>query len=131
MSDAPTGLILFAHGARDIAWTAPFEAVAARVRAQQPRWHVVLAYLELMTPDLAAAAAGLRRAGCRQIHIVPMFLGSGSHVRRDLPLQVQQLREQHADVVWSLHPPIGERPEVIEAMAGAALADPTDPTHNP
>jgi sirohydrochlorin cobaltochelatase len=31
-----TGLILFAHGARDPRWAAPFEAVAARIRAQRP-----------------------------------------------------------------------------------------------
>ena len=123
MSAAPTGLILFAHGARDAAWAAPFEAVAARIRTQRPQWRVVLAYLELMPPDLAAAAADLRQAGCRQIHIVPMFLGSGSHVKRDLPLQVQRLREQHAGVAWSLHAPIGEHRDVIEAMAAAALAD--------
>ena len=51
MSGAPTGLILFAHGARDAAWAAPFEAVAARARAQRPAWLVALAYLELMAPN--------------------------------------------------------------------------------
>jgi sirohydrochlorin cobaltochelatase len=30
------GLILFAHGARDPRWAEPFEAVAARCRAQRP-----------------------------------------------------------------------------------------------
>jgi len=123
MSAVSTGLILFAHGARDAAWAAPFEAVAASVRARRPQWRVVLAYLELMAPDLAAAADSLREAGCSRIHVVPMFLGSGAHVKRDLPLQVQRLREQHPGVEWSLHPPIGERPGVIDAMAVAALAD--------
>jgi sirohydrochlorin ferrochelatase len=42
-----SGLILFAHGARDPAWTAPFLRVLARVEDQAP----MLAYLELMTPD--------------------------------------------------------------------------------
>jgi sirohydrochlorin cobaltochelatase len=123
MNGAPTGLILFAHGARDAAWSAPFEAVAARVRAQRPDWHVALAYLELMAPDLRLAAATLVQAGCRRIHIVPMFLGSGGHVRRDLPALVQQLRDRHTSVQWSLHAAIGEHPDVIEAMAQAALAD--------
>jgi sirohydrochlorin cobaltochelatase len=123
MSDAPMGLILFAHGARDAAWAVPFEAVAARVRAQQPRWLVVTAYLELMAPDLAGAAASLQQSGCNRIHIVPLFLGSGAHVKRDLPLQVQRLREQHPGIEWSLHPAIGEHPRVVEAMAAAVLDD--------
>jgi sirohydrochlorin ferrochelatase len=37
--DAPmTGLILFAHGARDPRWAEPFEAVAARMCARGPAW---------------------------------------------------------------------------------------------
>jgi sirohydrochlorin cobaltochelatase len=117
------GLILFAHGAREPAWAAPFEAVAARLRVERPGWHVVLAYLELMQPALPAAAASLVQAGCARVDIVPMFLGSGGHVRRDLPLLVQQLRERHPGVQWSLHGAIGEHPDVIDAMALAALDD--------
>jgi sirohydrochlorin cobaltochelatase len=120
---ATTGMILFAHGARDPAWAAPFEAVAVRLRTRRPQWRVALAYLELMTPDLAAAATELVQAGCRRLHIVPMFLGSGGHVRRDLPVLVQRLRQQYPAVEWSLHMPIGEHPHVIEAMAVAALDD--------
>jgi sirohydrochlorin cobaltochelatase len=115
------GLILFAHGSRDAAWAAPFEAVAARLRRQRPQWCVSLAYLELMQPDLAAAAASLVQAGCTRVDIVPMFLGTGGHVRRDLPALAQQLRDRHRSVDWKLHAPIGEHPDVIEAMALAAL----------
>ena len=115
------GLILFAHGSRDAAWAAPFEAVAARLRHQRPQWRVLLAYLELMQPDLPAAAASLVDAGCTRVDIVPMFLGTGGHVRRDLPALVQQLRDRHGSVQWALHAPIGEHPHVIDAMALAAL----------
>jgi sirohydrochlorin cobaltochelatase len=82
---------------------------------------VALAYLELMTPDLPGAAASLAQAGCARVHIVPMFLGTGGHVRRDLPALVQQLRDRHSAIEWTLHAPIGERPSVIDAMAAAAL----------
>jgi sirohydrochlorin cobaltochelatase len=119
------GLILFAHGSRDPAWAAPFEAVAARLRSRRPQCRVVLAYLELMQPDLPTAAASLVQAGCVRIDIVPMFLGTGGHVRRDLPALAQQLRQRQPGVQWSLHAPIGEHPDVIDAMAAAAL-DGTD-----
>jgi sirohydrochlorin cobaltochelatase len=115
------GLILFAHGSRDAAWAAPFESVAARVRAHRPGLQVALAYLELMQPDLRAAATTFVQAGCTRVDIVPMFLGTGGHVRRDLPALVQQLRDQHRAIEWSLHAPIGEHPDVIEAMAAATL----------
>jgi sirohydrochlorin cobaltochelatase len=119
------GLLLFAHGARDAAWAAPFEAVLAHVRARRPELQVALAFLELMEPDLAGAAALLAQGGCRQVDVVPLFLGTGGHVRRDVPLLLQRLQAQHPGMRWTLHDPIGEHPDVIEAIARAAAASAT------
>ena len=116
------GLLLFAHGARDAAWAMPFEAVLTRVRAQRPDLQVALAFLELMQPDLADAAAQLVRRGCRQIDVVPLFLGTGGHVRRDLPLLLQRLQSEHRDTRWTLRDPVGEHPDVVEAIARVAAA---------
>ncbi|MBT9488666.1 MAG: CbiX/SirB N-terminal domain-containing protein [Rubrivivax sp.] len=114
------GLILFAHGARDPRWAAPFEAVAARVRATQPDVAVRLAFLELMTPSLPTAAAELVTHGCTAVTILPLFLGAGGHVRKDLPEIVDTLRSTHPAVQWQLLPPVGELPSVIDALAAAA-----------
>ena len=116
------GLILFAHGARDPRWAEPFEAVVRRIRAQRPGLPVQLAFLELMPPDLAAAGALLAAAGCRRVQVLPMFLGTGGHLRRDLPPMVDKLREQHPQVQWQLQAAVGEHPLVGEAMAAAARA---------
>jgi sirohydrochlorin cobaltochelatase len=123
------GLLLFAHGARDPAWARPFEEVARRIAAQRPDMRAALAYLEFMTPGLEAAGDGLAAQGCRRIHIVPMFLGGGGHVRRDVPPLVERLRERHGDAVqWLLHPAIGEQDAVMQAMAEASLAFTSPPT---
>lgn len=115
------GVILFAHGARDPAWAGPFEAVAAQLREQAPGLPVRLAFLEFMTPDLPAAGAELAAAGCRAITVVPLFLGAGGHVRKDVPVLMDGLRQAHPQVSWSLSAAIGEIPEVVAAMARAAL----------
>ncbi|MFN6995712.1 MAG: sirohydrochlorin chelatase [Aquincola tertiaricarbonis] len=114
------GLLLFAHGARDPRWAEPFEAVAARVRAQRPQLQVRLAYLEFMQPELPAAAAALVAAGCRRIDVLPLFLGAGGHVRKDLPALMERLQAEHAGVQFRLHAAVGEMPDVIDAMAAAA-----------
>ena len=115
-----SGLILFAHGARDPRWALPFEAVAAQVRAAHPDAMVRLAFLEFMAPDIASAATELAAAGCRSVAVVPLFLGAGGHIRKDLPLLMDTLRQRHADVAFALHPVVGETAVVIEAMAAAA-----------
>jgi sirohydrochlorin cobaltochelatase len=117
-----SGLVLFAHGARDPRWAAPFEAVAAAVRAARSDVEVRLAFLELMQPDLETAAGELAEAGCARVAVVPLFLGGGGHVRNDLPALVERLRSRHPGVEFALHPAIGEHPAVVDAMARAALA---------
>jgi sirohydrochlorin cobaltochelatase len=116
------GLILFAHGARDPRWALPFQAVAEHIAQQQPQLQLRLAFLELMTPSLVQAGAELSAAGCTQVDVLPMFLGTGGHLRKDLPPMLEQLRESHPSVLWRLHQAIGEQPLVRDAMAAAALA---------
>ncbi len=116
------GLILFAHGARDPNWAAPFKDLADRVQRSRPQLQVLLAYLEFMTPDLPAAAAALVAAGCARVDLVPVFLGSGGHVRKDLPRLLDALRVEHPATDFALHPALGEAGPVLQAMADTALA---------
>ena len=120
------GLLLFAHGARDPQWARPFEAVAAHCR-ESHAGPVVLAFLEFMAPDLVNAGRKLAAEGCTAVDVVPLFLGAGGHVRKDIPLLLAQLQSAHPDVRWSLRAAIGEAPAVIAAMAQAALAAGTLP----
>lgn len=116
------GLILFAHGARDAAWAGPFERLAARLRVRAPAVPVSLAYLELMTPDLAGATAQLVGTGCTAISIVPMFLGQGGHVRRDLPVRLDALRVAYPEVRFDCATAVGEDDSVLDALADYCLA---------
>ena len=121
----PRGVLLFAHGARDPRWALPFEAVAERLRArlagQSPPPRVALSFLEFMQPGLIEAGTALAESGCLAVEVVPLFLGAGGHVRKDLPALLDTLRSLHPQVVWTLRPAVGESAEVIEAMAGAAF----------
>lgn len=114
------GLILFAHGARDPRWADPFRLIERHVTDSRPDLQVRLAFLELMTPSLPEAAAQLHAAGCTRIAVQPMFLGTGGHLRRDLPLLLDELRTRHPAVRWILQGAIGEAPAVIDAMAREA-----------
>ena len=115
-------IVLFAHGARDPRWAEPFEAVAARVRAGAPGCQVVIAFLELMPPTLGEAVDTLVADGASRIDVVPLFLGTGGHLRKDLPPLVDAQRARHGAVAIHLHAAIGEHVEVVDAMARAAVA---------
>jgi len=121
LTTANTGLLLFAHGARDPQWARPFEAVAARCREARGENRVALAFLEFMAPDLVAGGSALVAAGCSAVEVVPLFLGAGGHVRKDIPVLMARLQAEHPAVRFTLRPAIGEAAAVIDAMAAVAL----------
>ena len=121
------GLLLFAHGARDARWALPFEAVVQRIRERAPEVPVQLCFLEFMSPDLAEGGRRLAAAGCSRVDVLPLFLGAGGHVRKDLPELLGELAAAHPATQWTLRPAIGEVASVIEAMADASLACLNDP----
>lgn len=115
-------LILFAHGARAASWAAPFEKLRDSTRARLPDVAVSLAFLELMEPRLPAEAARLAAGGVRELTIVPVFLGQGGHLLRDLPLLVEQLRVDHPGVVIKVAGAVGEDAAVLEAMTNYCVS---------
>jgi sirohydrochlorin cobaltochelatase len=115
------GLILFAHGAREPEWAEPFVALATRVRKLAPGTPVRLAFLELMQPDLQAATAELVATGVDTIRIVPIFLGQGGHLRRDLPEQLGVLRAKYGQVEFVCGQPVGDDGAVLDAIANLCV----------
>jgi len=110
-------IILFAHGAREPEWAAPFVAVQRRLQAARPDTLVIAAFQEFMAPTLAAAVAQSAEQGVQRVVVVPMFIGPGSHVTRDLPLLLEQERRRHPQLELRVLPSIGEAPEMLQAVA--------------
>jgi sirohydrochlorin cobaltochelatase len=110
-------IILFAHGARDPEWAEPFKRLRAALLCLEPDRPVELAFLELMQPDLAGAAAALAARGIADIEVVPVFMARGGHLKRDLPERIEQARAAHPGISFTLRPAVGEAQAVIDAMA--------------
>jgi len=113
------GVLLFAHGARDPRWAEPFRRVLARLADSAPDLPATLAFLEFMTPGLEGGVDALAARGCRSIVIVPLFLGTGGHLRDDVPVLVDAARRAHPSLAITLAPAIGEQDAVTDAIARA------------
>jgi sirohydrochlorin cobaltochelatase len=116
------GIVLFGHGARDPRWREPFERLAAKLRATRGDQPAVLAFLELMEPDLPSAVASLvADEQCDAVTVVPVFFGQGGHVRRDLPLVIEQCRAAHPGLAIDCAVAVGEDDAVLDAVAEYCL----------
>ena len=58
------------------------------------------------------------------LHVLPIFLGMGKHLRQDLPELMETLRRKHPQVNLQLAPSVGENHEVLRAIAQSAVTAP-------
>lgn len=115
-------LVLFAHGARDPRWAQPFQKLQGIAQSSLPDAVVELAFLELMEPRLPAVVAQLVERGCTEITVVPVFLGQGGHVLRDLPPMMESLRTEYPSLSLRVSDAVGESPAVLDAIAAYCVS---------
>ncbi|VCU68152.1 Sirohydrochlorin cobaltochelatase [Pigmentiphaga humi] len=126
--EARRGVVLFAHGSRDPQWARPMEHLAQALRARDPGTPVAAAFLELMSPTLPEAIAGLAGQGMAEIAVLPVFWAAGAHVTRDLARLLDEARAAHPAVRFAALPVLSELPGVLDAIAAAALPPTADPS---
>lgn len=115
------GIILFGHGSRTAEYVRPFERIQSTMQARQPDALVELGFLELTRPSLDESIECLVSRGVANIVVVPVFIGPGRHVLKDLPQLAANAVDRHPGLDISLAAPVGEAQEVIDAMAHFAL----------
>ena len=79
---------------------------------------VRLCFLELMAPSLPDTLAELAAAGVADITVVPVFFGQGGHLRRDLPVLLDDCRRAHPGVGIRCAAAVGEVEGVLDAIVG-------------
>ncbi len=114
-------LILFGHGARDPRWKQPFLRIQQMLCTHRPDLLVHLAFLEFMKPDLPELVGQLVAQSCLDIRLVPVFLGQGGHVLRDLPQLIEQLHSVYPGLQIQCSPAVGENDVVLATIASYCM----------
>ncbi|MBR7746613.1 sirohydrochlorin chelatase [Undibacterium baiyunense] len=114
-------LILFAHGARAASWAEPFLRLQKLTQESEPELRVELAFLELMQPQLPEVVKKLVDLSYESVTIAPIFLGQGGHLLRDLPLMVEEIRQQYPALQIQQVAAAGEDAGVLQAIRDYCL----------
>lgn len=109
-------LILLGHGARDPDWKAPMQRLRDRLRAQYPGRIVENAYLQFMTPNLTDCVVPLADQGVNSVCILPVFIAQGGHVKKDISIMLDGLKQDYPRVDFKLETAVGETEAVIAAL---------------
>lgn len=121
MKTSSQAIILFAHGARDPDWAAPFNIIKQQLQAARPQLQVELAFQDFMSPTLEQAAAQAVARGAKRAVLVPLFMAQGGHLKQDLPRLVAKIREQHPQLEFQVMSAIGDAPEILQAITDWVL----------
>jgi sirohydrochlorin cobaltochelatase len=126
-------LLLAAHGTRDQAGVAAFNALAERVAALAARdgTRVAGGFIELSPPPLREAVAAL--AGTDpppNMVAVPLMLSAAGHAKGDIPAALARERSRHPGLTWTYGRPLGPHPVLLDLLAArisAAAGEPAAP----
>ena len=105
-----TAVLICGHGSRDPEAIAEFELLAAALRPRLPQFDFATGYLEFARPTIRDGLAELAARGARHILAIPAMLFAASHVKNDLP--------------WEMNTFIADNPGIDVRMARDLAIDP-------
>ena len=76
------------HGSRDSAAVQEFNTLAGHLRGRLPDYDVESGFLEFATPVIRDGLEKLKARGCQRIICLPGMLFAASHVKNDVPSEV-------------------------------------------
>ena len=121
MSPAPDGVVLIGHGSRDVATAREFLTLATAVAHQPVLGGVVVepGFLEFaggMVPSIEDAFARCVARGAQRVAAVPAILFAGGHGTRDLPSELDLVRQRFPGVDVRLAELIGIDDRLLDQL---------------
>jgi len=115
MSDI--GVLICGHGSRDDEAVHEFELLATALRPRFPDYEFATGYLEFATPTIRDGLAALTEKGARRIYAVPGMLLAASHVKNDLPWEMNSFIAHNPGIDVRLGRDLGIEVKLINAAA--------------
>ncbi|MBV8505641.1 MAG: sirohydrochlorin chelatase [Alphaproteobacteria bacterium] len=120
-----TAVLLCGHGSRDPEAIEEFELAAAALRPRLPEFDFASGYLEFARPTIRDGLALLAGRGARRILAIPGMLFAASHVKNDLPWEMNSFIAENPGIDVCLGRDLGIDSKLLQAAADriAAAAD--------
>ena len=120
MSD--TAVLLCGHGSRDSEAIGEFEIAAATLRGRLTPQDFATGYLEFARPTIQQGLSDLAARGARHILAVPGMLFAASHVKNDLPWEMNSFMAANPGIEVRLGRDLAIDPKLLAAAADRIAA---------
>ena len=115
-----TGIVIFAHGSSVETANEAVRVVSRTVADAGGFQLATTAFLEMGKPDLPVAVDELIAKGARKIVVIPYFLTTGIHLKRDLPRIVGEILDIQKDISIEIAPPLDGHPALATILLDRA-----------
>ena len=105
-----TGIVIFAHGSSVESANEAVRAVSRNVAVAGGFPLSSTAFLEMGKPDLPAAVEQMVALGATKVIVLPYFLTTGIHLKRDLPRIVDEILDIQKSISIQIAPPLDGHP---------------------
>ena len=106
------GLLVVGHGSLRPYSAVGMQRVAKRLEERVPYLAVEAGFLNYGKPTIADCAAALAVKNVEKVSVQPYFLTTGQYVSQDLHREIRRLRVFYPELLWQLHPVLGDHPYV-------------------
>jgi sirohydrochlorin ferrochelatase len=114
-----TGILFVGHGTRNEQGLAEFRTLTSRVARRLPSdVHIVHhAFVEFAKPTVIEGVHQCIVDGATDVLLVPIFLFTAQHLKRDVPGMLAEVRASHPDVTFRMTPSLGHLPAFLSVAA--------------
>jgi sirohydrochlorin cobaltochelatase len=117
-----TAVLICGHGSRDPEAIREFELLAAGLRPRLREFDFAAGYLEFARPTIREALEGLARRGARRILAIPGMLFAASHVKNDLPWEINSFAAENRQLEIRFGRDLAIDPRLLRAAAARIAA---------
>ncbi|HZU89307.1 MAG TPA: sirohydrochlorin chelatase [Stellaceae bacterium] len=117
-----TAVLMCGHGSRDPEAIREFELLAAGLRPRLAEFDFAAGYLEFARPTIHDALAELAMRGAGRIFAIPGMLFAASHVKNDLPSEVNGFAAENPHLEVRLGRDLAIDPRLLQAAAARIAA---------
>jgi sirohydrochlorin cobaltochelatase len=110
-------VLICGHGSRDPEAVAEFELLAAALRPRLPEYDFATGYLEFAQPNIRDGLARLAARGADRILAIPGMLFAASHVKNDLPWEMNSFAAENPGVDVRLGRDLAIDPRLLRAAS--------------
>lgn len=108
-------VLLIGHGSKEDTTAEVLKKIAKDLEKSIEK-KVFYAFLDFNSPNIGEALNNIYEKGMKKVTVLPYFLFSGIHIKKDIPQILKSFKKSHSDMFIEFAPPIDYHPLMIEIL---------------